>query len=112
MEAELNSFITTLITKAGLGGVPESFRAKYIEQLSNQVQQRIGVAMIQRLPTTALDSFSALTAGDASAEEIRQLFAQHVPDYEQVVQNTMQQFATEFLQDAAKLQALTKPAAV
>lgn len=111
MEAELNAFVTTLIDRAGLGSVPEAFRSKYAEQLGNQVQQRIGMAMMERLPATALDSFSALTAGEATAEDIRQLFAQHVPNYEAVVKQVMQQFATEFLQDAGTLQARVQSSA-
>ncbi|MFA5359170.1 MAG: DUF5663 domain-containing protein [Patescibacteria group bacterium] len=97
-------FIQNLILAAGLDGMPDEYKADYIDKLRVQIDRRIGVIAMQELDSAGLDEFRQMMEREPkiSNAALQQFFAGKIDNFPEKVQQGLQDFAAEFIAAAKK----------
>lgn len=98
-------FAQELIKRADLALSDGSVDKTYAEKVGEQVEQRMGLWVLESLPKPALDAYADLLAEKTSGERIVEFLHEHIPDFENKRKETLQQFAADFLERAKTLNA-------
>jgi len=95
----LHQFIQRALDDAGFQNLTEQTRAEYIPQFAAEAERRIGLALIPRLSPESAEELTTMLADDAvTPEQLREFWKRSVPDFEHVVERTLNEFSKE-LQD-------------
>ncbi len=98
----LEQFILKLLADNGLGNITDDQRAIYVPKLLSQLEQRIGIELMPKLSEPHLDKFSALIDDTQTTPETWQAFwHEAVPDFEQALQDIMEEFAADVSEQLA-----------
>lgn len=92
----LETFVSTLLDDHGFSEAPEELRNAYIPQFVTEAQNRMGAALMPKLSEEAGKELAdMLNNNELTQEQLKAFWEKHVPDYEQIVALTLDQFATE-----------------
>lgn len=105
MEDLTKKFVEDMLAKAGIDNMPADFKEEYSKNLEAQVLRRLGIMAISELDEAGVEEFSKLTEGDKAPEAkvLAEFFSARIPDFHQKVEETLTQFAQEFVSGAEKL---------
>ena len=92
----LEHFILDLLAQNGLGELDEDQRALYVPKLLAQLEQRIGLEMMPKLPEDKLDEFALLLDNEqTTAEEWQTFWYGAIEHFEQELQGVLTRFAAD-----------------
>ncbi|PIR76662.1 MAG: hypothetical protein COU32_00920 [Candidatus Magasanikbacteria bacterium CG10_big_fil_rev_8_21_14_0_10_42_10] len=101
----LESRIYAMMDDAGLSAMSEETMNQFLPQFVAEAERRIGLAYTALLDESGSDAFAALFEGeDISQDEIKAFLEQHVPQYQEVAQKTLEAFAKEFKVAVAEIE--------
>ncbi len=94
------NFMKVLVEKKGENPAPEALK-KLIEDMYRVFEYMLGQNMISALPEDVRKDYLAMTEDLARLdyEKIGKVFDPHVPNYQQVMKDTMKEFADIFIKN-------------
>lgn len=100
----LETYIQRILDENGFEALSEQARAQYVPQFVAEAQRRIGVAVLPMLTEESANALAAIVKDEhVNAEQLRSFWEQHVPDFENIVKQTMDAFAVEMRQTLAAM---------
>lgn len=102
MENIIQQYLESILTEAGLDGMPEGFKQEYFEKLEEEITKRLGVVALRAMDDQTLDQFDALISEhpELPAEKVISFYQEHIPNFIDKVQNALMDFKTEFVNRA------------
>ncbi len=99
----LNLFVENLLRESKLN-LPTDFKAQYIEKLKEQVNRRLGIALMENLDEAALTEFSELMSVEPQPDfrAVEKFYQEKIPNVEQKIQAALAEFATDFITASQK----------
>lgn len=96
----LEQFISQLMESAGLNNLNEEFKNSYKERLMAQIQERLGLVLMNELDEQGLENYKNLIQGNdkPSPAQIQKFFSDHIDDFKGKSKKALEDFAVEFLQ--------------
>ncbi len=92
----LKQFIEHALDEAGFQNLTEETRGQYVPQFVAEAERRIGLALIPRLTEdSAKELEQLLEKDDLTPEEMRNFWTDTIPDFENVVGDTLRSFSQE-----------------
>lgn len=98
MDQNFNQFLEDLLKHANLTSLKEDYKTAYKEKLLQQLLERIGLVVLEKLPEEKIQEYEKLVKQEASQKTLASFFEKNIPDYKKVVENAMLQFGQEFLE--------------
>lgn len=98
MDQNFNQFLEDLLKHANLTSLKEDYKTAYKEKLLQQLLERIGLVVLEKLPEEKIQEYEKLVKQEASQKTLTSFFEKNIPDYKKVVENAMLQFGQEFLE--------------
>jgi hypothetical protein len=97
-------FLENLMTEAGLTNLPKDYRAQYMLKLQDELNQRIGMIIMENLDEKDAKEFSKLIDQKPlpGATQMQKFFADKIPGLEQKIKDGMVLFAQQFLSAVKK----------
>ncbi|MBI2437015.1 MAG: hypothetical protein HYV41_04730 [Candidatus Magasanikbacteria bacterium] len=100
----LKLYIEKTLDEAGFDKMTEETRAQYVPQFVAEAERRIGLALMPRLPgEAAMELEQLLGKEDINPEEMQQFWKKYVPDFDEVLQKTLTDFAEELKEVVAQI---------
>lgn len=105
MEDVISHYVAELLKKAGIDTLPGDFRKEYVEKLTAEVQQRLGIMALSELDEAGVTAFETMSNQEKtpSPRELLEFFNSHIPDFQKKVEASLEQFSQEFLKGATQL---------
>jgi len=101
----LTTSIHSMMDEAGFAEMSEETRNQFVPQFVAEAERRIGLAFTAVLDESGAQAFADLFAGENVDQEAVQAFlAQHVPQYQDLANKTLTDFAAEFKTAVAEMQ--------
>ena len=101
----LQSYIHQILDNNGFEAVSEETRNKYVPQFVAEAQRRLGLALLPHLSEKAATDFSGLVENEnLTQDQLVSFWKENVPDFENIVQETLKGFAEEIKGIFADLQ--------
>ena len=100
-EKPYEEFAEKLIREANIV-LPEDELTAYKERVANQIQERVGLVLLNHLNKKDLKKFGKLLERNSSQEEIVAFLTSHVRNYEEVVVQALEGFAKDFFEALRK----------
>ncbi|OIO20001.1 MAG: hypothetical protein CO029_03085 [Candidatus Magasanikbacteria bacterium CG_4_9_14_0_2_um_filter_41_10] len=101
----LESTIYAMMDEAGLSAMSEETMNQFLPQFVAEAERRIGLAYTALLDEKGAEAFAALFEGDdISPADIQAFLEAHVPKYQTIAQNTLNDFAKEFKTAVAEIE--------
>ncbi|MEA2088369.1 MAG: hypothetical protein U9O55_00825 [Patescibacteria group bacterium] len=96
----LEQFISQLMESAGLNNLNEEFKNSYKERLMAQIQERLGLILMNELDEQGLENYKNFIQinNKPSPTQIQKFFSEHINDFEGKCKKALEDFAIEFLQ--------------
>ncbi len=95
-ETGIYGAIQQMLVAENFDRLPQADQDAYLPQFVSEVERRIGIAILPKLPPEGADEFAEMTKKkDASPEEWATFWQSKVPDYEEVVRNVLTDFQKE-----------------
>lgn len=93
----LEKFILSMLEKNGLANLSETNKAIYLPQLMFEAQQRIGIALAAKLDQANAEKFVQMLdrVEKYQPEDWQKFWQSAVPEYESVINETLQKFGVE-----------------
>ena len=97
-------FLENLMQEAGLTNLPAEYKEQYLVKLQEQLNQRIGMIIIENLDDDGAKEFASLMDQKPlpGATQMQKFFAGKVPGLDQKIKDGMVLFAQQFLNAAKK----------
>lgn len=92
----LTPFITALLEEAKLHTLPEEYRENYQRRLEGMFLERLGFAALKALPASDIPRAEELSEKEKYSE-LTQLFQKSIPNFAEILQETMRSFREDFL---------------
>ncbi len=100
----LRSFIEGAIEDAGIESLSEETKDQYVPQFVAEAERRIGLALIPKLEESSADELKGLfEVENPDQETVQNFWKTHVPDFDQVVKKTLEDFAVELKQTLSQI---------
>ncbi len=100
----LHQFIQHALDEAGFENLTEQTRAEYVPQFAAEAERRIGLALLPLLSEqSAQELGTMLEQEDLTPEEMRNFWMRSIPNFEQVVQQTLADFSKELKDTLANI---------
>lgn len=99
----LKNFIEKLFDDSGFGGLDEVSRKQYITLFTTEAERRLGLALMPLLSQQhAKELVRLIETSEITPQQLAEFWKKAVPDFENVVKNTLQSYAEEFKSLLAK----------
>ncbi|MFW0838096.1 MAG: DUF5663 domain-containing protein [Candidatus Komeilibacteria bacterium] len=106
MEDIIKKFTENLVERLHLDKLPSDMRQRYIEKMSAQAQQRVGLMVMGKLSEDDLDAYESMVVSDKpQPNELLAFLQEKIPNFEKEVEKTLQIFAEEAAEDFISIQA-------
>ncbi len=92
----LESFIHKVLDDAGFENMTEATRAQFVPMFVAEAERRLGMALLPLLSDAQAKELAELANKNTSSENLANFWQHNVPNFEQVVGQTLNQFAQEF----------------
>ncbi len=101
----IQQFTQMLLVEAGLNEIPEDFRNIYIQQLSYELQRRIGILAIKALDPPSYRQFQALIRErpDQDLFSVLDFFKARLPNFNDIVVQALFEIKCEIIDKASEL---------
>lgn len=100
----LKLYIEKALDDAGFDKLTEETRAQYIPEFVDEAKRRIGLALLPLLEDDAADDLEKLLINEQiTTQEVQQFWSSHVPNFNEVVQKTLVDFAQEMKDTLARV---------
>lgn len=101
----MDTYIDEIVKAAGLDTMNPTYTAQFKEQLVGQVQQRIGMGLMESLDEKSLEAYVDIfeQTDNPDPDKAAKFFQEHVPNYEQIVKKELEDFSKEFIGNAQEL---------
>ena len=96
----LEQYAQQILDGAGFEGVPEEDRKAALGQMTAQLQERIGAALIQEMSDESAAQFAKMLDDDADQAAHEAFWRESVPQYDEIVKSQMEAFKKDFLATA------------
>ena len=100
----LTPFITALLEEAKLHTLPEEYRENYQRRLEGMFLERLGFAALKALPASDIPRAEELSEKEKYSE-LTQLFQKSIPNFAEILQETMRSFREDFLASTTESRA-------
>ncbi len=96
----LEQFVDLLLKEVNLENLPEDFQKEYKEKVLAQLQEHLGLALINALDEKGVEEYKKLFSDEKmpSQKEAQKFLEQNVPQYQKVVEEALADFARLFFQ--------------
>lgn len=101
----LEQFAQQVLDDAGLVAIPEEDRKAALHQMTSQMQERIGAALIQTMTDESAAAYAQLLDQDADEAAHHAFWKEHLPEYDAIVKQQLQEFQQEFVQTLGRVAA-------
>lgn len=92
----LEEGILKILEESGLGELTEENKAKFLPQFVAKAEYNIGLALLPKIKDEFAEEFVTLSSDeDTNADQWREFWTKAVPDYEQVVKESITEFAKQ-----------------
>ena len=94
----LDLFVENLIKSANLE-LPDDFRGQFAEKLKEQVNRRLGLALLENLDEAGVEQYNRLMDAEPAPDygAIQAFYQQRIPDLEERLQAELSAFSQDFL---------------
>lgn len=92
----LESFIHKVLDEAGFENLSEETRSQFVPMFVAEAERRLGMTLLPLLSENQAKQLVELADQNGSAEELAAFWQTSIPDFEQLVQQTLSAFAQEF----------------
>jgi hypothetical protein len=93
----LETFIHKVLDDAGFESMTETTRAQFVPMFVAEAERRLGLALLPMLNDAQAKQLAELANdGNTTPENLAQFWQESIPDFTNVVQATLDQFAQEF----------------
>jgi hypothetical protein len=100
----LRSYVEKVLDDSGFANMPEETRAQYVPQFVAEAERRLGLALLPKLNEASAKELAALGSSESvTSEALQQFWQNNVPDFSDVVQKTLADFAGEMKSTLAGL---------
>ena len=100
----LESFIHNVLDEAGFQEMTEATRAQFVPMFVAEAERRPGLALLRLLNDEQIKALADLAKNDEIDQKMMADFwIESVPNFEEVVQNTLEAFAEEFKKTLASV---------
>ena len=105
MEELIQKYISQIMDDAKLSDMPEDFKADYIEKLQTEIERRLGITALKSMDESAVKKFNELITEDPNLppEKIAEFYQEHIPNFSEVMNKTLEDFKQEFIKKAQSL---------
>jgi hypothetical protein len=103
MANEIQEFMDELLAQANLTNLPPAFRERFVDQLEQELTQRLGLIAMDALPENQWEGFDQALATE-DAKVVYQFLNSHIPDLKKRLLKACEDFAKDFLGKTGKLQ--------
>lgn len=95
---EMQKFIDDLVSArfAG-GGITDEVRKELVKDATERLQQFIIESTLDKLSDQDVDTFAKMVEEKKSPQELQKFTTEHIPDYQNVMQNALQKFQEIYL---------------
>lgn len=90
-------FLKTLLEKKGMGVLPDNLVADMLLDLYTRFQNMLLLSIMNEMDTDTLSRFNDLMGEGAEMEESYKFFKENVPNMEEIVVDTMEEFSEVYL---------------
>ena len=100
----LESFIHNIMDEAGFAEVSEATRSQFVPLFVAEAERRLGLALLPLLNEAQAKQLGEIMDNEnSSVESIPQFWQSSVPNFEDVVEDTLDEFAEEFKKTLASV---------
>ena len=95
----IDLFVENLLKQANLANLPEDYKKEYVERVKEQINQRLGIIMLENLDDDGIAAFSELMSGEPTPDinAIQKLCQDRIPEFNQKIQAALAEFAQDFV---------------
>jgi len=90
-------FLTSLLEQKGMGILPDNLVIDMLMDLYSRFQSFLFVAVMNEMDENTLAKFNELLGNEASMEDSYVFFKANVPNMEEIIANTMNEFTNTYL---------------
>lgn len=94
---QITEFLEQLLKEADLRNLPDDFRARYIDQLRELIQERVGILALEELHQEHVREFQTLLSGEDTDQQLHDFLTKNIPEFEQKLQDVLGEFREQFL---------------
>ena len=95
----LYDYITNILSTCGYDNLSEDSKKEYLPQFVAHAESRIGAALLPKLNESAAKKMVKMIEEEKSTpEEWQDFWKESVPDYEDILKSTLNEFAEELKQ--------------
>ncbi len=92
----LRQYIDEILDKVGFVSLNEDTRAEFVPQFVAEAERRIGLALLPKLTEDSATELAALVQKpNVTAEELQTFWKTNVPDFSEVLTETLKNFTEE-----------------
>lgn len=106
----VKEYVAALLAEAGLTNMPADFKEQYTNQVSEEVQRRVGLVVLGELKAKDAEAITQLV--DSSDQDaVANFLKTHSKNYEATVAQALEKFRADFLQSLGAIKKSVKTAA-
>jgi hypothetical protein len=91
----IEAYALSVLEQLDLGGMNTHERERYLPRLVQQIEYRLGAALLPLVPDTAAGEFETLMQTDATPDAWLSFWQTQVPNFSELVQKTLHDFVAE-----------------
>jgi Protein of unknown function (DUF5663) len=101
----INDYIESILKKAGISNMPDDFKKEYTEKLRAEAEKRLGLVAMAELDEKGLEDFEQFITdnNDPKPEQMLDFFIARIPDFENKVKVSLEEFAEEFSKNVSEM---------
>lgn len=98
---ELRTFALNVLKQANLDNMPSESREVYIEKISVQVQQFVGMAVMNSMSEKGSEALAKAINkdGEVDEEKAKKVLEKYLPNSEEVIKQALQKYVSLFLEN-------------
>ena len=100
--------VEQLLEKAGLQNLPYDYRVEYVQKLTTQLQERMGLVLLDALSEEEAEEFMEHIEAGGSAIDLVQGLVERMPELKDRLQESVKLFIDQFLQIATTVKEKRK----
>lgn len=94
----MSVYIHNLLDEAGFSEISQTMRDQYVPQFVAEAERRLGLALMPKLNEESAKELVKLAESDASPGELKDFWIKNVPEFDEIVKKTLDDFSVQFKQ--------------
>lgn len=99
----ITTYAEELVKQGGFKHLSPDYREKFVAQIAEQAQNKLGLMALSNLDQAKMETFAALAEKNPPQGEILKFFRENIKDFDAKMQQSLEEFGADFIRRSKML---------